>query len=87
MYPTTNDYQTAIVKNARAHRLTGTVAGQTFTGSNVIEGSFVVRNQICPATAIELGGVYIGELDLTFTGAFATSLGIRGSWRGVRGHF
>ena len=84
MYPTTNDYQTAIVKNARAHRLTGTVAGQTFTGSNVIEGSFVVRNQICPATAIELGGVYIGELDLTFTGAFATSLGIRGSWRGVQ---
>ena len=84
MYPTTNDYQTAIVKNARAHRLTGTVAGHTFTGSNVIEGSFVVRNQICPATAIELGGVYIGELDLTFTGAFATSLDIRGSWRGVQ---
>lgn len=84
MYSVSNDYLTAIVKNARAHRLTGAVGLIPFDGSDVIRDSFVVRNQICPATAIELGGVYIGELDLTFTEAYASSLNIRGSWRGVQ---
>lgn len=82
MYPTTNDYQTAIAKNARAHRLTGTVAGQSFTGANVVGGSFVVKNQLCPATAIALGGVYVGELDIVFDKAFAEGLNIRGTWHG-----
>ena len=54
MYPTSNDYKTAIAKNARAHRLAGSVNNVSFDGSDVIGNSFVVRNQICPATAIEL---------------------------------
>lgn len=83
MYPTSNDYNDAILENARAHKLKGNVNGTPFTGKNVIRGSFVVKNQMCPATAIELGGVYVGECDLVFTTEFATSLGIRGSWKGV----
>lgn len=82
MYPTTNDYKLAIAKNARAHRLTGTVAGTAFDGGDVIGKSFVVKNQLCPATNIQLGGVYVGEMDLVFNKAFAESLGIRGTWHG-----
>lgn len=82
MYPTSNDYQTAVTKNARAHKLTGTVAGSAFGGSDVIRNTFSVKNQFCPATKIELGGVYIGELDLTFTKTFADSMNLRGSWKG-----
>ncbi len=82
MYSVSNDYLTAIAKNARAHKLTGTVNGTSFDGGDVIRNSFSVRNQFCPATEIALGGVYVGELNLTFTEAFASSMNIRGSWKG-----
>lgn len=82
MYPTSNDYKIAIGKNARAHKLTGAVAGHSFDGGDVIGKSFAVKNQLCPATNIQLGGVYVGEMDLVFNKAFAESLGIRGTWHG-----
>mgnify|MGYP001197263724 CR=1 FL=1 len=82
MYSVSNDYLTAIGKNARAHKLVGTVNGTSFDGDDVIKGSFQIRNQLCPATEIILGGVYVGELKLTFTEAFASSMNIRGSWKG-----
>lgn len=82
MYNVSQDYMTVIAKNARAHKLTGTVNGTSFDGDDVIKGSFQIRNQFCPATEIALGGVYVGELNLTFTEAFASSMNIRGSWKG-----
>lgn len=82
MYPTSNDYQTAMASNARIHKLRGIVNGTAFDGEDVIQNTFVVKNQFCPATKIELGGVYVGEMDLTFTTDFATGLGIRGGWQG-----
>ena len=82
MYPVTNAYNTAIAKNARAHKLSGTVDGHSFDGGDVIRQSFYIRNQICPATAIELGGVYVGELGLEFETNYAQSLNFRGAWKG-----
>lgn len=84
MYPVSADYITAMSKNARAAIITGVAGAHTFDGDDVIKDTFAVRNQFCPATEIELGGVYVGELDLTFTAEFAESLNIRGSWRGVQ---
>lgn len=82
MYSVSADYLTAIAKNARAHKLIGTVNGASFDGGDVLRNSFSVKNQFCPATEIALGGVYVGELNLTFTEAFALSMNIRGSWKG-----
>ena len=82
MYAVSNDYLIAIGKSARTHKLTGTVNGTSFDGGDVIINSFSVKNQFCPATEIALGGVYVGELNLTFTEAFASSMNIRGSWKG-----
>lgn len=84
MYSVSNDYKSAMLQNARVHRLTGTVGGVDFAGKDIIRRSFVVKNQLCEATAISLGGVYIGELDLTFSNAFAASMDIRGSWLGTQ---
>ena len=84
MYSVSNDYKSAMLQNARVHRLTGTVGGVDFAGKDIIRRSFVVKNQLCEATAISLGGVYIGELDLTFSNAFAASMNIRGSWLGTQ---
>ena len=82
MYQVSQDYMTAIAKNARAHKLVGTVNGTSFDGDDVIRSSFSVKNQFCPATEIALGGVYVGELNLTFSEAFALPMNIRGSWKG-----
>lgn len=82
MYPVSADYLTAIAKNARAHKLTGYIDGHVFDGGDVIRGSFAVKNQLCSQSKIELGGVYVGELDLTFSTAFAQGLSMRGAWRG-----
>lgn len=82
MYPVTNDYKNAIAKNARVHKISGYVDGHSFDGDDVIRDSFSVKNQLCPATAIQLGGVYIGECDLVFSKVYAESLNIRGSWKG-----
>ena len=84
MYNVSANYLTAIEKNARAHKLTGIVNGHAFDGDDVIRGTFAVKNQLCSSTKIELGGVYIGELDMTLTESYAESLNIRGSWRGVQ---
>lgn len=85
MYSVSADYLTAIAKNARAHKLKGVVGlNHNFDGDDVIKGSFQIRNQFCQSTAIELGGVYIGELDLTFSTEFAQAMNIRGSWLGVK---
>lgn len=83
MYSVSADYLTAIATNARAAKLRGTVGGISFAGSDVLQDTFSVRNQFCSATAIEIGGVYIGECDLTFSNDFAADMNIRGSWRGV----
>lgn len=83
MYSVSADYLIAIAKNARAHKIKGTVGGVNFTGEDIIRKSFQVRNQFCQSTEISLGGVYIGELDLTFSTSFAQAMNIRGSWMGV----
>ncbi len=54
----------------------------TFTGSDVIKNSFEITNQICSSTQIELGGVYAGQLNITFSPAFAADAG-RGTWAGA----
>lgn len=84
MYPVSNDFKAAILKNARAHKLKGYVDGVAFDGDDVLLGTFEVKNQLCQATEISLGGVYIGELDIVFSDIFANTMNLRGSWRGVQ---
>lgn len=83
MYPVSNAYKAAILKNARAHKLKGYVDGVAFDGNDALLRTFEVKNQLCQATEISLGGVYIGELDIVFSEAFASAMNLRGSWRGV----
>lgn len=83
MYSVSADYLTAIANNARAHKIRGTINGVPFTGKDIISGTFAINNQICQATEISLGGVYIGELSFVLSPAFANAMNIRGSWRGV----
>ena len=83
MYPTTLNYSTAIQSNARACTIRGVVGGHSFDAGDVLLDSYSYTNQLCPATEVTLGGVYIGKLALTFTSPYADSLNIRNSWRGL----
>lgn len=83
MYSVSADYLAAMAENARASKLRGTINGTPFDGRHVIRGTFAVNNQLCEATAITLGGVYIGSLNMVLAAEFAEAMNIRGSWRGV----
>lgn len=88
MYNASVDYK---AKAGDAVRYVQQIRGKVIRGStetafdneDVILNSFSLTNQICASTEIELGGVYIGQLSLIFTKAFASSIG-RGNWAGTR---
>lgn len=59
----------------------GTVANKSFTGEDVLQESFRVKNQCVDQNDIKVGAVYVGQLDLIFSKEFAES---RGDWVGKK---
>ena len=68
MYSVTADYLEAIKQPAIRTRVVGTIAGEAFSDSNILEGSLSITNQNSGDDAIKIGTVYIGELDVTLRG-------------------
>jgi hypothetical protein len=48
--------------------VTGTIAGQSFTDDNILDGSFTITNQNSGNDNVQIGTVYIGELSITLRG-------------------
>lgn len=63
MYEVSNAYKNKMLDQVQTHRLRGTVDDIEFTDSDVIGVSW--KNQ-CTAKNVNIGGVYIGTLKLTF---------------------
>lgn len=68
MYSVSADYLTAIKKPAIRSRVVGTIAGESFTDENILEGSFSITNQNSGNDNVQIGTVYIGELSITLRG-------------------
>ena len=66
MYPVSNAYKTAMKNNVQRFRVFGTVKGVGFTTENILAGSLSISNQCSGNENIEIGQVYIGELNCTF---------------------
>jgi hypothetical protein len=49
-------------------RMTGKIGDTEFTDENILAGSFSITNQCCGNNEIQIGQVYIGELNATFLG-------------------
>lgn len=62
----------------QTYALRGACGGREFSGDHdVLQGTFRIMNQICEATEVSLGGVYVGQLNLIFSDRFART---RGGW-------
>lgn len=68
MYSVSADYLTAIKKPAIRSRVVGTIAGESFSDDNILEGSFSITNQNSGNDNVQIGTVYIGELSITLRG-------------------
>lgn len=78
MYPVSNDYKAAMHKKVQANQVSGTVGNTPFTDANILAGSLSITNQCSGSENIDIGQVYIGELNCTFV-----NLGIeRYDWYG-----
>ena len=66
MYQVSEAYREAMHRKVQTFRLTGMAGSHPFTEANILKGSFSVTNQCSGADAVEIGQVYIGELNATF---------------------
>lgn len=81
MYQSTPELLQALNRPVQTHSLRGRCDGVSFTGKDVLADTFRVSNRMSEATSVKLGGVYIGQLQLTFSNRFASE---RGSWFGKK---
>lgn len=66
MYPVSNAYKTAMHNRVQRFSIRGTVGTAPFTDENILAGSLSITNQCSSSETIDIGQVYIGELNATF---------------------
>ena len=73
MYVGSADFQTANAKAIQKQRITGTVGSTPFGPSDVLTGSVNITNQCSDSSDYKIGGVYVGQLSMTFLNGFAVT--------------
>ena len=66
MYQVSNAYKAAMHRRVQRFKISGKVGETNFDDSNVLSGSLSITNQCSGSDNIEIGQVYIGELNCTF---------------------
>ncbi|MBQ9389833.1 MAG: hypothetical protein IJU07_06635 [Synergistaceae bacterium] len=66
MYPVSNAYKTAMHNRVQRFKIRGSVGTFPFTDQNILAGSLSISNQCSGTENIDIGQVYIGELNATF---------------------
>lgn len=66
MYAVSDKYKEAMKQPVQTHRIRGTIQTMPFQDKNILAGSFSITNQCCSNEGMELGQVFIGELNATF---------------------
>lgn len=81
MYPVSQDYIDKILSaSVKRRRIRGTIDGVAFTENDVLAASFKYSDIAVSSSDIKLGGVFVGQLNLTFLSSFASGI-TRGTWR------
>ena len=66
MYSVSDEFKKAMKKPVLKTYLKGTIGDVNFNDSNILSGSFSITNQCSGSEALEIGQVYVGELNTTF---------------------
>ena len=66
MYSVSDEFKKAMKKPVLKTYLKGTIGDVNFNDSNILSGSFSITNQCSGSEALEIGQVYVGELNATF---------------------
>lgn len=74
MYSVSEAYLTQMMKKATRRRLTGTVGNVAFTSNDIVRNSFNVTGKAADESDTKIGGVYLGEINLTFVPSFLTKV-------------
>lgn len=82
MYAVSEAYKTQMKKAVQTRKLRGLINDVLpFTDDDILQGSFRITNQIMDTSSFGYGGVYVGELHLTFV---TQRVYDRKNWRGKR---
>ena len=66
MYSVSDEFKKEMKKPVLKTYLKGTIGDVNFNDSNILSGSFSITNQCSGSEALEIGQVYVGELNATF---------------------
>lgn len=66
MYPVSADYLAAMKKPVQRFRMTGRMGTIPFTDENILKGSFTISHQCSGNEEVQIGQVYMAELNVTF---------------------
>lgn len=70
MYSVSNDYKERMMHHGTHRRLTGMIGNVSFTQDDVVKDSFLISLKAAEESDMKVGGVYIGELSLSFVPSF-----------------
>lgn len=74
MYQASDAYIEQMMHHGTRRRLTGTVGDIPFTGEDIVRGSFNISNRATEESSTKIGGVYLGELEMTFLPSFLSKV-------------
>lgn len=66
MYSVSNDFKNAIKAPAQQFALRGYIDSESFDQDDILKGSLTISNQCSSKDEIQIGSIYIGELNATF---------------------
>ena len=70
MYVGSADFQTVNAHPIQKQRITGTVDGVAFTSNDLLTGSLTISNQCSDSSDYKIGGVFVGQMSVTFLRSF-----------------
>ena len=70
MYVGSADFQTVNAHPIQKQRITGTVDGVAFTSNDLLSGSLTISNQCSDSSDYKIGGVFVGQMSVTFLRSF-----------------
>lgn len=74
MYSVSEAYIEQMMKKGTRRRLSGTIGSVAFSGDDVVKESFSITGRATEESDTKIGGVYLGELNMTFLPSFLSKV-------------